>query len=162
MVSQHNGEAPTTASRNLAYSASIPSFHITPCRLVFGNEHSPRAVSTSPQPLLPPAAPVLPVRELIAHRTRSRAPATLVLFASGGQFHECIQYHIPTAKFLHASSVAVGFAGLCTIHHMLMAETSNFDALCSALLHKDNPLALSVLDPTTGNMLEHSQLQCDP
>ena len=43
-----------------------------------------------------------------------------------------------------------------------MAETSNFAAICSAVLHKDNPLALSVLDPTTGNMLEHCQLRCNP
>jgi hypothetical protein len=56
----------------------------------------------------------------------------------------------------------MGFAGLCTIHHMMMAEASNLAALCSALLHKDNLLALSVLDPTTGNMLEHCQLQHDP
>ncbi len=45
---------------------------------------------------------------------------------------------------------------------MMTAETSNFAALCSALLLEDNPLALSVLDPTTGNMLEHCQLQCNP
>jgi hypothetical protein len=56
----------------------------------------------------------------------------------------------------------MGFAGLCAIHHMTMAETSNFAALCSALLHQDNPLALSVLGPTTGNMLEHCQLWRDP
>jgi hypothetical protein len=45
---------------------------------------------------------------------------------------------------------------------MLMAETSNVAALCSALLHKYNPLALPVFDPTTGNMLEHCQLRRDP
>jgi hypothetical protein len=45
---------------------------------------------------------------------------------------------------------------------MSTAETSNFAALCSALLDKDNPLAVSVLDPTTSNMLEHCQLQHDP
>jgi hypothetical protein len=56
----------------------------------------------------------------------------------------------------------MGFAGLCAMHHMMTAETTHFTALCSALLHQDNPLALSVLDPTTGNMLEHHQLQCDP
>ncbi len=66
------------------------------------------------------------------------------------------------AKLLHASLVTMGFAGLCAIHHMMTAETSNFAALCSALLHKDNPLALSVLNSTTGNMLEHCQLQRDP
>jgi hypothetical protein len=58
--------------------------------------------------------------------------------------------------------VAIGFVVLCAIHHMSTANTSNFAALCSALLHKDNPLALSVLSPTTGNMLEHCQLQRDP
>ncbi len=118
--------------------------------------------SAPQQPLLPPAARVLPVREPIAHCTRSRAPAALALFASGGQFHECVQYRIPTAKSLRASPVAMGFAGLCAIHHMTTAETSNFVVLCSALLHKDNPLALSVLDPTTSGMLEHCQLQRAP
>jgi hypothetical protein len=48
------------------------------------------------------------------------------------------------------------------MHHMTTAETTNFAALCSALLREDNLLALSVLDPTTGNMLEHSQLQRNP
>jgi hypothetical protein len=52
----------------------------------------------------------------------------------------------------------MGFAELCAMHHMTTAETTNFAALSSALLHNDNPLALSVLDPTTGNMLEHCQL----
>ncbi len=56
----------------------------------------------------------------------------------------------------------MGFMGLCTMHHMMTAETTNFAALCSALLHKDNPLALSVLDSITGNMLEHHQLRCNP
>ncbi len=153
---------PQPAATSLTPTVSAPTFHVTPCWLVFGNDHSLGVVSVSQQPLLPPAALVLPVREPIAHRTRSWAPAALALFASGGQFHECIQYRIPTAKSLGTSSVAMGFAGLCTIHHMSKAETSNFAALCSALLHEDNPLALSVLDPTTGNMQEHCQLRHDP
>ncbi len=45
---------------------------------------------------------------------------------------------------------------------MTTAETTNIAALCLALLHKDNPLFLSVLDPTTNNILEHPQLQRDP
>jgi hypothetical protein len=48
------------------------------------------------------------------------------------------------------------------MHHMTTEETTSFAALCSAFLHKDNELAQSVLDPTTGNMLEHCQLQRDP
>jgi hypothetical protein len=137
---------PQPAAISLTPVASAPTFHVTPRWLVFGDDHSPRVVSASQQPLLPPAAPVLPVQEPTAHRTRSRVPAALALFTSGGRFHEWVQYRIPMAKSLRASSVAMGFVGLCAIHHMTMAETSNFAALCSALLHKDNPLALSVLD----------------
>ncbi len=63
-----------------------------------------------------------------------------------------------TAISLQYPPVALGFAGLCTMNHMTTAETTNFAALCSEFLHKDNPLALSILDPTTNNMLEHRQL----
>jgi hypothetical protein len=56
----------------------------------------------------------------------------------------------------------MGFVGLCAMHLMTIAETTNFAALCSAVLHGDNLLALSVLDPTTGNMLENHQLRCNP
>jgi hypothetical protein len=162
VVSQHSGEAPTTASTtSLTPTASASTFHVIPCWLVFGDDHSPRVVNASLQPLPSPAAPVLPVREPIAHRTRSQAPAALALFASGGEFHECVQYRVPMTKSSYFSSIAMGFAGLCAIHHMSTAETSNFAVLCVALLH-DNPLTLSVLDTTTGNMLEHCQLQRDP
>jgi hypothetical protein len=92
------------------------------------------------------------------HCTRFRAPAALALLASGVRFHG-VQYRIPTAKSLRASPVAMGFAGCCAIHHMTTAETSNIATLCSALLHKDNPLAQSVVDLTTGNMLEHCHFQ---
>jgi hypothetical protein len=153
---------PQPATSSLTPASSAPTFHVTPLCLIFGNDNSPSVVSKPQQPLLPPSAPVLPVRDPIAHRTRSWAPAALVLFASGGHFHECVQYCIPTAKSSRVSPVAMGFAGLCAIHHMTTAETSNFAALCSALLHKDNPLALSALHPTTGNMLEHSHLRHDP
>ncbi len=153
---------PQPAATSLTPVASALTFHVTACRLVFGDDHSPRVVSVPQQPILPPAVLVLPVGEPIAHRTGSRAPAALALFASGGQFYECIQYRIPKAKSLRASPVAMGFGGLCAIHHMTTAETSNFAAVCSALLYKDNPLALSVLDPTTSNMPEHCQLQHDP
>jgi hypothetical protein len=149
---------PQSAAASLTPAVSTPTFHVTPCWLGFGNGQSPRVVSAWQQPLLPPAAPVLSEGEPIAHRTRFRAPTALALFASGGQFHKCVQYPIPMAKSSRASSIAMEFAGLCAIHHMSMAETSNFAALCSALLHEDNPLALSVLDPTTGDMLEHRQL----
>ncbi len=153
---------PQPVVTSLTPALSAPTFHVTPCHLVFGNDHTSRVVSKPQQPLLPPSALVLPVWEPIANRTRSRAPAALALFALGGRFHECVQYCIPTTKSLRASPVAMGFAGLCTINNMTTAVTSNFATLYSALSHKDNPLALSVLDPTIGNMLEHHQLRPEP
>jgi hypothetical protein len=159
VVSQHSLEAPTTGSHDLTHSCTVcPYILHHPPRLDYGNDHSPMVVSKPQQPLLPPAAPVLPVQEPIAHCTRSHAPAPLALFASEGRIHKCHQYHIPTAKSSCSSPVAMGFARLCAMHHMTTAETTSFAALCSALLHKGNALALSVLDPTTGDMLEHSRM----
>jgi hypothetical protein len=148
---------PQAAGISFTPAPSAPTFHVIPCCLVFGDEHSPspRVVSEPQQPLLPPAAPVLQLREPIAHRTRFCVPALLALFTSQEWYHECVRYRIPTDKSSRSPPVAMGFAGLCTMHHMMTAETTNFVALCSALLHKDSPLALSVLDPTISNMLEH-------
>jgi hypothetical protein len=52
---------PQPAMTSLAPALSAPTFHVTPSRLVFGNNHSPRVVSNPQQPLLHPSAPVLPV-----------------------------------------------------------------------------------------------------
>jgi hypothetical protein len=76
---------PQAAVISLTPAPSASTFHVTPCHLVFGNDQSPRVVSEPQQLLLPPAAPVLPVREPIAHRTRSRVPAHLLsLLQEGG------------------------------------------------------------------------------
>jgi hypothetical protein len=50
------------------------------------------------------------------------------------------------------------------LHHAShdISKITNFSALCSALLHKDNPLALSVLNPATSDVLEHCQLRRNP
>jgi hypothetical protein len=141
---------------------SAPTFHATPCCLHFGNAHSPRVVSNPQQLLPPPSAPVFPVWEPISHRNRFHAPAPLALFALGWQYHECIQYRIPTAKSSCSPTVAMGFAGLCAAHHIMSVEENNFVTLCSALSQEDNPLALSVFDPTTGIILEHCQLRRNP
>jgi hypothetical protein len=85
------------AMTSLTPLPSAPTFHVTPCHLVFGNNHSPRVVSKTQQPLLPPAALGLPVWEPIAHCPRSHVPDPLALFASGRRYHECVQYRIPTA-----------------------------------------------------------------
>jgi hypothetical protein len=36
--------------------------------------------------------------------------------------------------------MAMGFAGLCATHHMMLAEITNFAALCSAFLQEVNLL----------------------
>jgi hypothetical protein len=54
------------------------------------------------------------------------------------------------SQILVLSSSSNGFfLGLCTMHHMTTAETTDFAALCSALLHEDNLSTLTVLDPIT-------------
>jgi hypothetical protein len=106
-------------------------------------------LSASQQLFLPPAAPVLPVQEPTAHRTRSRAPAPLALFASGGQLHECLQYCILMAKLSCASSVTMGFAGLCAIHHMstLILPTLPVCALLSCTKTTRWPCQFLTLQP---------------
>jgi hypothetical protein len=41
-------------------------------------------------------------------------------------------------------------------------EVTGFAGLCEALSRLDKPAALSVLDPSTGEFLEHRQLRQDP
>jgi hypothetical protein len=65
--------SPQPAMTSLTPTLSVPTFLITRCWLVFGNDHSPRMVSASQQPLLPPAAPVLPVQE---HSPLHQIPGT--------------------------------------------------------------------------------------
>jgi hypothetical protein len=56
----------------------------------------------------------------------------------------------------------LGFAGLCQAFSMSPKEADGFAYLCAALEKVDSPSALSVLDHTTGDFLEHCQLCCDP
>ena len=112
---------------------------------------------TSPSPV-----PNLPVREPIAHRTRARAPAPapLALFTAGKPLRKCVTYQMPTAKNIRSPAEPIGFAGLCSA--MPAAEVSGFAGLCQALSLLDAPAALSVLDTSTGEFLEHRQLRQDP
>jgi hypothetical protein len=48
--------------------------------------------------------------------------------------------------------------GLCQAFSMSPKEANGFAYLCAALEKVDSPSALSVLDPTTGEFLEHRQL----
>ena len=45
---------------------------------------------------------------------------------------------------------------------MLPAEVAGFAGLCQSLSMLDIPVALSVLDPSPGEFLEHCQLRRDP
>ena len=105
---------------------------------------------------------MLPAREPVAHRTQARAPAPkpLALFTSGRPLHECFTYQMPTAKTTRSKGEPIGFAGLCS--SMPATEVPRFAGLCQALSLLDMPEALSVLDPSTGEFLEHRQLRRDP
>jgi hypothetical protein len=57
----------------------------------------------------------------------------------------------------------LAFAGICEVFDMKPAEVEGFTYLCKALTLEDGPesSALSVLDPATGEFLEHRQLRQD-
>jgi hypothetical protein len=136
-----------------------PSFQITPHWITFTDIPSPRMVSPPPRVAIKPSSSsVLPPREPIAHRTRSRAVAPpLALLAGGRPYHEGITYRIPTAKATRSPPVQLGFAGLCKAFSMSPKEVDGFANLCSSLAKIDHfdPSAFSVLDPVTGELLEH-------
>ncbi len=146
------------AATSLTPAPSAPTFHVTPRHLVFGDDHSPRVVSKPQQPLLPPACSSSSSSTGAyspPHQIRCASPTCSPCFRGAVSCMRPIPH--PYSQILLLSSHSNGVAGLCA-----MQETTNLAALCSALLHEDNPLALSVLDPTTGNMLEHCQLRRDP
>ncbi len=104
--------------------------------------------------------PILPTRKPISHRTHSCVLAPLALFTAGQPFHECATYQIPIAKFVSSPAEPIGFAGLCKA--MQPAEVDGFAYLCQALTLVGGSEALLVLNPSTGKVLKHCQLRCDP
>jgi hypothetical protein len=98
----------------------------------------------------------------IAHRTRACTKTPLALFTSGRPCRDGISYHIPTAKTLRVPEEPLGFEGICQAFSMSPKEADGFAYLCAALEKVDSPSALFVLDPTTGDLLEHCQLHRDP
>jgi hypothetical protein len=122
----------------------------------------------SPPPrvaIKPSSSSVLPPREPIAHRTRLRTVAPpLALFAGGHPYHKGVTYRIPMAKATRSPLVQLGFAGLCEAFSMSPKEVNGFANLCSSLAKIDHfdPSAFFVLDPVTGELLEHCQLCRDP
>ena len=148
-----------------AIRSPVPSplpFPVAPRRISFADSPLPPAVAPSPRVVI---APTLPPRAPIAHRTRSRAPAPpLALFAGARPYHELVTYNMPTAKSTRALPVPLGFAGLCESFSLSPKEVDRFANLCSSLENIDcfDRSALSVLDPATGEFLEHRQLRRDP
>jgi hypothetical protein len=67
---------------------------------------------------------------------------------------------MPTAKTTWSPIELASFAGLCRT--MPPTEVAGFAGLCQLLSMLDIPVALSVLDPSTGEFLEHCQLHWDP
>jgi hypothetical protein len=143
-----------------------PAFNVTPCWITSTDIPSPRMVSPPPRMAIKPSpSSALPPREPIAHRTRSRAVAPpLTLFAGGCLYHKGVTYRIPMAKATSSPPVHLGFAGLCGAFSMSPKEVNGFANLCSSLEKIDHfdPSAFLVLDPVTGELLEHRQLRCDP
>jgi hypothetical protein len=138
---------------------------VMPRHITFNDTPPPR-VATPPSPprvVIEPRPPrTLLHMSPIAHRTRACAKAPLALFTNGRPCRDVISYHIPTAKTLHVSEEPLGFAGLCQAFSMSLKEADGFAYLCAALEKVDSLSALSVLDPTTGDFLEHCQLRHDP
>jgi hypothetical protein len=112
------------AASTLSSPAPVPScFQATPQWLDFSNAPSPRVVSEpqapSPRVVIEPWHPLLlpprvrPNPKLISHCTHTGVPTPLALFTVGHPFHECVTYHISTAKSVQTPAEPTGFAGLC-------------------------------------------------
>ena len=152
-----------------ANHSPIPSplpIPVAPRRIIFADTPLHLNATPSPRVAIDPILPQeLPPRAPIAHRTRSRAPPPpLALFAGARPYHELVTYSIPTAKSTRVLPAALGFAGLCEAFSLTPKEVDCFANLCSSLESLDSvdPTALSVLDPATGEFLEHRQLRRDP
>ncbi len=139
-----------------------PVWQATPRRLEFTTLTPPRVALNDVQPprvepmdVQPPRGVVLPrvVASPIANRTRSHT-GPLALFTECRPYHEQVTYFIPTAKANRPHPMEeLGFAGLVESMHLNPSEKMGFANLCEAL---------AVLDPATGNLLEHRQLRKDP
>jgi hypothetical protein len=144
-----------------------PAGHATPRQLNFSDTPAPPAPRVLSEPRQPNVWPLhppplsLPVRKPITHCTCSQAPAPLALFSAGWPYHIQVKYHIPTIKALRTSEEPLAFVGLCEALDMKPMEVEGIAYLCKALTLEDSPeqLALSVLNPTTCEFLEHCQLR---
>ena len=84
----------------------------------------------------------------------------LALNVNAGQYHQRVQYLMPATKAVQPKDEQLEFTGLCQAMHADNIE--GFAYLCEALHESDTHTALSVLNPATGEFLEHCQLQWAP
>ena len=84
----------------------------------------------------------------------------LALNASAGPYHHQVKYMVPTSKSVQPANECIDFSGLC--HTMNENDVERFAGLCQALQDAEPPLANAVLDPSSGEFLEHRQLRKDP
>jgi len=138
----------------------------TPRKLNFDNVSPPRVVD--PQRNAIPAQ--RPPRSPIVTRSRSRMAEPLVgpkvtplaLNASAGPYHHQVKYMVPTLKSVQPSNEYMDFAGLCQAMAMNENDVERLAGLCQALQDAEPSLANAVLDPSSGEFLEHCQLRKDP
>jgi hypothetical protein len=84
----------------------------------------------------------------------------LALNALAGPYHHWVQYMIPTSKSVQTNSEYMDFEGLC--QSMDKNDVESFAGLCQVLQDTEPPLANAVLDPSSGEFLEHRQICRDP
>ena len=77
----------------------------------------------------------------------------LALNVKAGRYHQQVQYRIPTLKAVQPQDKQQDFAGLCQALYANNVE--GFSLLCQALQKLNTQSALLVLDPATGEFLEH-------
>ena len=84
----------------------------------------------------------------------------LALNASAGSYHHRVKYMIPTSKSAQRNEEYMDFVGLCQA--MDKYDVEGFAGLFQALQDTEPPSANAVLDPSSGEFLEHRQLRRDP
>ena len=84
----------------------------------------------------------------------------LALNASVGPYHHQVKYMVPTSKSVRLGDEYIDFAGLC--QSMTETDVERFAGLCQALQDAEPSSANAVLDPSSGEFLEHRQLRKDP
>jgi hypothetical protein len=161
--SHQSFESPTTGSRDLTHSPAVCPYILRypllsclwQCPFSKGGEQAPTASTTSCSSGSPSTGAYSPPHQIPC----TSPPCSLC-------FKEAVSLVHPILH-LYGQILLLSFHtnGVCWPLHHALHDASGNNQLCRYLLypsHEDNPLALLVLNPTTGDMLEHCQLQRNP